>query len=301
MKVILAGAPVDNTWSAEVGSTKATFEDEIEFDPGVISTKEIDFTVWVVRKVKAIGDVVPANLIVNGSGNHSRIGILIHYNSGYNLFEQRPDKPNKVLCRTAFTNKENDFMMRPVMAMSILSKINAAAGANSRLGYHYHIDREGTILPTVAETLGMWHAGNSREKKTVRAVENVDANPRDVSHTIPSPKEGLNSRYIGIDVLSHHAAGYHFTEEQHWYLDRLIENIKSRNTIEWYRIQGHDESRDAYRSHHGITAANETETNKVKADPGAALEKGGMDALRGRHGAAFAAPVPAPVPAVAAP
>jgi len=245
--------------------------------------------VWAVRRVKPLSEVVPAANIAAGSGNNSRAGIMIHYNSGYYMYEKRPDKDHRVLCRDAYSSAENRYMMNVKMALGILKNINdayeAEANATGRLGYHYHIEPSGAIFPAVAESLNVWHAGKTREMSTVLATENVEANPRTVTQAMASPKNNLNSSYIGIDLLGSHFDGYHYSTHQHWYLDRLIENIRSRiPAIPWYRIQGHDETRAA---HNAIAATPEP----AKADPGAALN-GGMTKLRGRHGAVFPAPAP---------
>ena len=128
----------------------------------------------------------------------------------------------------------------------------------------------------------MYHSGKSREPDTVTAQENFTATgpPREVTHIYDSPREALDKSHIGINLLGHHSeARYHFTARQHWYLDRLIENIQSRRPdVEWHTILGHDENRAAYKDAHPGT------TEHDKADPGAALA-GGMIRLRGRHGA----------------
>lgn len=277
MKIALEGDPLTNGWTATVGTTKGTFVDEFSFTSSACSFEEIDVTVWAVRRVKRLSDIMPAADIANGSGTNSRTGIMIHFNSGYYMYEKRPDFDHKVLCRDAFTNRENRYMMNVKMAMGILKSLN---GTNGSLGYNYHIEEDGTPLLAVDETLKISHAGYSKEASPVVATENVDTTPRTVSQTIASPKSGLNSSYIGIDVLGNNNAGYHYTAAQLWYLDRLIENIRSRvTTLPWYRIQGHDEVRAAYNA----TAAT---AQAAKADPGAALD-GGMTKLRGRHGAVF--------------
>ncbi len=289
LKVSLQGDPIGNDWRAKPGTKEQKFDDEITFEMPRVSREEIDFTVWAVRRVKRLSDLVPAGRIAPGSGRNFRAGIMVHYNSGYYCTELRPDAKHKVNCRDAFTDRENRYMMDPNMAMAILRKINDAyeapkPGKVGRLGYNYHIAPDGTMLPAVDETLVIWHAGESREPDAVEAVENVDSGPRTVSQKISKPKNNLNDSYIGIDLLGNHQPGFHYTVHQHWYLDRLIENIRGRNPgILWHHILGHDEARAAYRDFKGITG---DAVPKPKADPGAALE-GGMTKLRGRHGAPF--------------
>jgi hypothetical protein len=275
----LRNNPMDNQWFATGGGAEKQFADEIEFETSPLDWDDIDATVWVVRRAQEASTIVSNDLLPTPSGTYHQNGILIHYNSGYYLSEKRGTATH--LCRDAFNANENKYMMMAQMALWILKRINGASGT---LGYHYHIDYTGSIYRSRDDTLRANHAGFSREPNAVTARENDVSEPRTVTQTISSPRNSLNRSYVGIDLLGNHRAGYHYTDQQHWYLDRLIENIMSRNSnISWYEILGHDESRAAYKAAHPASAVPD------KADPGAALRGGAqsMELLRGRHGATF--------------
>ncbi len=277
----LDDAPLDNNWFGVSGKAEKKFVEEIKLDPPAVSRNAIDFTLWAVRKVRNSTELVPNGVPGQANGSYGQRGIMIHYNSGYYMSEKRGTTTR--LCREAFVDHENEYMMRPEMAIWILIRI----GINS-LGYHYHMARDGTILISRPDDTKVSHAGHSREPTTVTARENVGDNPRTVAHTFTNPRSNLNAHYIGIDLLGYHEVNYGYTTAQHWYLDRLIENIRSRATdIEWYHILGHDEVRTAYNATQ--SAANQ---QPAKLDPGAALNGGaqGMELLRGRHGAEFPSP-----------
>ncbi len=300
LNVALTLEPSANNWKAGPASQQQTFQNELGFKP-VEWGKEADATVWVVRRVQQATTLWP--VVAGGTGTYVRRGIMVHYNSGYYMTEQR-GTTNR-LCREAFTSEENDYMMRPAMALLILQHVLPG----NVLGYHYHIGREGAIYIAARENASAPHAGDSREPDSVTARENVDTNPRSTTHNIANPRGNwnttLNSSYVGIDVLgTHEAARYHYTPHQLWYMDRLIENIRSRNPeIHWYNILGHDEARQAFIGEYGSPNGNPasqimsgqmkykcvhgTSTKWVakKGDPGAAID--GMDLLRGRHGATF--------------
>lgn len=277
--VELRNDPVNNEWWATGGGEDKQFSDEIEFETSPIDWDDIDATVWVVRRTLEASTIVSNDLLPSPSGTYNQNGILIHYNSGYYMSEKRGSATR--LCREAYLANENKYMMMPQMAMWILKRINGASGT---LGYHYHLDYRGVIYRSRDDTLRANHAGLSRELTTVIARENDVTSPRTVTQPISSPRNSLNHSYVGIDLLGNHRNNYHFSAHQVWYIDRLIENIMSRNSnISWYEIFGHDESRAAYK------AANPSSPAANKPDPGAALPGGAhsMEFLRGRHGATF--------------
>lgn len=278
LKVTLHGDCVDNDWRAKPGATEGKFEEELDLDKSWASFEDIDAVVWAVCRSGPCTDLVDEAVLTSSTRECSCEGIMIHFNSGYNMTEVRGTA--KRLSREAFTAGENDYMMRVETALWILRRIADLINVSS-LGYQYHISREGHIYRCSDDDVRMSHAGYSREASPVTAVQPWEPGdlgpPQTAEHTFTSRKTSLNVSYIGIDLLGSHNAGYHFTESQLWYLDRLIENLMDEyDDIEWYRIQGHDEVRKAW---------NDAFADKpVKNDPGAALA-GGMDGLRGRHGA----------------
>jgi hypothetical protein len=285
LTITLAGDPAGNDWRATAGGGERKFDDEHVFAMPPLARAVIDATAWAVRRVRnATALVAGAVLPGAAAGGCTRQGLMIHYNSGYFLSEKRGAVTR--LCREAFTSGENDFMMLPHVALWILKRLNGAGG---HLGYHYHLDRDGAICISLADSARIHHAGHSREPNAVSARENVVLNQRTVSHDFAAPRANLNNHYVGVDLLGHHVAGFGYTGHQHWYLDRLIENIRSRCPgVQWHNILGHDEVRAAYRTH-------VDSTKPAKEDPGAALRGGaqGMELLRGRHGATFPPPAPA--------
>ena len=278
--VELRNQPTGNEWWSKIGADEKQFQQEIEFQTSPLDWDNIDATVWVVKRIQEASVLVGNDLLPTPTSSYSGpSGVVIHYNSGYFMSEKRGAATR--LCREAFSAGENDYMMRTEMALWILKRINGNSGS---LGYHYHIDNRGFIYRSRDDSRRANHAGHSREPTTLTARQNDTENPATLSHTNNSPKSYLNSKYIGIDLLGNHREGYHFTDQQRWYLDRLIENIRSRHTaIHWYNIVGHDEIREAWNT------ANPNNTKAAKADPGAALtgDAQGMELLRGRHGANF--------------
>lgn len=308
--VSLDSSPNDNNWVMKAGGGTRKFEKTLTHKPRFhplfglmdwVDRAKIDLTLWVVRKVKECDSEARTlssgpradykNVTVERRGRRvtKRVpakiypprGIIIHYNSGYYISEKRGEGA-KALTKV-FNDHENDYMLWSETALQILKALRPS-GKGSRSGYHYHIERNGQIVRVVDEELLTGHAGTSREKKTVGAEENVNPGktPRRTAKTIASPVDGVDKEYIGIDMIGHDAnEKHHFTEPQLWYLDRLIENIQARRPeVKWYYIQGHDEVVEAWNDEHV------EDQRTPKNDPGAALH-GGMDRLRGRHGATF--------------
>lgn len=288
--VSLTGNPIDNIWSAKKGSEILTFSNQIDLSVSFtglashlinVATNKLDLTLWAIRKVKRC-DSSACTGFNNRPAGATVLGIVIHYNSGYYISECRGS--GSVLCRNIFDNgnntcyNDNKYFSSPELCLQILKKLFTSG----KTGYHYHIDRNGEIISVVDEDKRVYHSGKSREPLTVIAEKNSGGATLTTSHTSAMPTEQLDNNYIGINLTGHHnPAKYHFTDHQHWYLDRLIENIRSRRSeIEWYSILGHDEVRGAYIVAHPST------TEMVKTDPGNALA-GGMRQLRGRHGANF--------------
>jgi hypothetical protein len=285
LAVELRGDPLDNRFWLTGGEQERPFVDEIELEiPSGDGGGAVDATVWVVRRIRPADVLVPADVLPEvAPGGCTRQGVTIHYNSGYDMSERRGGAAR--WCREALRSGEDDHMMLPQMVLWLLKRSNGDAGT---LGYHYLVDRRGTVYRAVAETSRVSHAGLTREPDQVTARENVDAAPRTIAHRIDRPREALNRSHVGICLVGHHDPGYACTAEQHWYLDRLIENLRARcPEIVWSTIVGHDEARAAWRAHRGITDPDAEP--RPKTDPGAALRGGAqsMVLLRGRHGAAF--------------
>lgn len=261
--------PIDNHWIAKAGGVEKEFVSEIEIDASIVEFGHVDAALWVVRKVKELPDGAKQTTN-NRAGNNPR-GIVIHYNSGRFVQEVRSG-PNK-WCSDALDDGEDEFMWHPEMPHRLLK---ALRGANTSVGYNYHVDRQGHIWLAADDALRTGHAGTSTEpNEPVQATRNGGAIVDDVAtHAFTNQSSAINTRYIGVDVIGYDVeTRYHFTATQEWYLDRLIENIRYRHNhddnlvdIPWYRVLGHEE------------------VKSTKADPGAALS-GGMEGLRGRHGA----------------
>lgn len=285
--VSLEGAPKENGWKLGRNGSKVAFEKSIEVEiPAVVglpwhlwnsSRDEVEVTVWAVRKVLKYSGTAKTTPTDRPEGTAPK-GIIIHYNSGYYMKEKRGR--GTVLCRKVFDGSErsvlrdNDLFGSPELALQILKKL-----FKPTVGYHYHVARNGEIWFVVDEDKRAFHAGKSREPVTTQCQTVGDDGAATTHiHTRTSPSEGLSNAYIGIDVLGYHSsATFHFTENQRWYADRLIENIRSRyDDVVWYNILGHDEARAAYKTAHPAS------TSPDKTDPGAALA-GGMVGLRGRH------------------
>jgi hypothetical protein len=288
-QVSLIGDPPDNNWTLIKDQETVPFLSRIEYPLTFTSlashlwdasSNEPDLVLWAVRKVKECTSTARTKSTKRPGAGTVR-GIVVHYNSGYFISERRGT--GTVRCRDVFDNadrswlQDNKYFSSPELCLHILQELFHSG----RTGYHYHIDRTGEIMAVVNETRRCYHSGSSREPSQVVA-ERAAGQAQSATYNNSNPTEKLDNTHIGINITGHHAASqYHFTDHQQWYLDRLIENIRSRRQeVEWHTILGHDEIRAAYKAAHPSSGAH------PKQDPGTALS-GGMKQLRGRHGANF--------------
>lgn len=284
VEVNLRGTPEDPSWIMSSGATDANFEDELTFKTNPGSWADYHLTIWAVRRPEVCTSSAKTISTARPGASETR-GIVIHYNSGFECKEKRGTKrvPKYFRCRDVYdealryVQQDNKHCMEIELALHLLKNFFTSG----KTGYHYHIARDGLIMAVAAEDRRVVHSGSSREPEKVKARTEASAGPPQVrTQANSSPTNKLDNTHIGINLMGYHSESrFYYTPHQLWYLDRLIENIQSRRpTIQWHTILGHDEVRAAFKAKYPAR------TELDKDDPGAALA-GGMEQLRGRHGA----------------
>ncbi|MBD3332317.1 hypothetical protein GF356_05670, partial [candidate division GN15 bacterium] len=153
-----------------------------------VASEEPDVTLWAVRKVKECqSDVRTNGTSRRGAGVR---GVVIHYNSGQFISERRGR--GTVLLRNALDESganclsDNTYWGASELCLRILAQLDR----RRRLGYHYHLERNGEIVATVDEEQRTNHAGASREPDTVEAERSGGAGaPQTNTHTNNRPRE----------------------------------------------------------------------------------------------------------------
>jgi hypothetical protein len=281
LTVRLAGKPDDFTWWARAGNTWRKFKDVITFsrqderllaDPrptpqSFSQSTSFTATVWAVRRTLQAAKDNDFKNIFNDTKDDvpERRGIVIHYNSGYNLEEKRGG--GWTSCKDIVNKDENHFPLDLIVDFYSVKNELDKNGNPANLGYNYHIGRDGTIVLAGDENHRMNHAHPGKEMPRVKYILGTHTDHIDIEN----PEENINTYCLGVVVVGDdHDLRFHFNNRQVWYLDRLIENLRMRYLkITWCHIQSHQEVREALGQHD-------------RTDPGAALP-GGMEELRGRH------------------
>lgn len=304
--VTLSGTPTANDWKIspkDSPETSQSLEQSLELELSSFSgiaqriqkqvwgpardDDDVDVTLWAVRKIETYEDETGEDVVKTistplGTSTRTVRGIVVHYNSGYEVKERRKGKT--IQCRDVFDQadrsvlRDNTILGAARLPMVILEKFYPSR----KVGYHYHITRDGAVWFVVSEDDKTQHAAASREPSKTKCRVGKGKDAVEHTHDRSSADNWLNGDYIGISLIGYHAdASFYFTDRQVWSLDRLIENIRSRyDDVVWHRILGHDEVREAYND---WAEDNDKDQSAAKHDPGAAMTGGGMNALRGRH------------------